>query len=135
VRNDRNKKKERTAAVKMAVLETYELSTELGLVVEKICRAHRDTFPALGQLGKYTMVGRQHSDPPGRYGKPCGHHGDIMDQLYASLWAVNKYIFLLRTAQKEVSLYNKLECPCYKCYFLNDGKPYIEVQQNVSFQL
>ncbi|CAL8259121.1 unnamed protein product [Boreogadus saida] len=55
VRNDRNKKKERTAAVKMAVLETYELSAELGLVVEKICRAHRDTFPALGQLGKYTM--------------------------------------------------------------------------------
>ncbi|KAK0149556.1 Retinoic acid receptor beta [Merluccius polli] len=54
VRNDRNKKKERTAAVKMAVLETYELTAELGLVVEKICRAHRETFPALCQLGKYT---------------------------------------------------------------------------------
>ena len=92
VRNDRNKKKERTAAVKMAVLETYELSAELGLVVEKICRAHRDTFPALCQLGKYTMVGQQHSDPSGHYGKPHGHHGDIMNQLYASLWMVKKYI-------------------------------------------
>ncbi|KAJ3597302.1 hypothetical protein NHX12_000830 [Muraenolepis orangiensis] len=54
VRSDRIKKKCRAAPVKMAVLETYELTAELGLVVEKICRAHRETFPSLCQLGKYT---------------------------------------------------------------------------------
>ncbi|XP_062321336.1 retinoic acid receptor beta-like isoform X2 [Osmerus eperlanus] len=51
VRNDRSKRKE---TVKMTVIETYELTAELGLIVEKICRAHRDTFPSLCQLGKYT---------------------------------------------------------------------------------
>lgn len=40
----------------MTVIETYELTAELGLIVEKICRAHRDTFPSLCQLGKYTTV-------------------------------------------------------------------------------
>ncbi|XP_046892081.1 retinoic acid receptor beta-like [Hypomesus transpacificus] len=52
VRNDRSKRKKET--VKMTVIETYELTAELGLIVEKICRAHRDTFPSLCQLGKYT---------------------------------------------------------------------------------
>lgn len=69
VRNDRNKKKTelRAAAVKMAVQETYELTAELGLVVEKICRAHRETFPSLCQLGKYTTVGRHGWDPSGNH--------------------------------------------------------------------
>ncbi|KAM7382973.1 hypothetical protein PAMP_002663 [Pampus punctatissimus] len=38
----------------MTIMETYELTAELGLIVEKICRAHRETFPSLCQLGKYT---------------------------------------------------------------------------------
>ncbi|XP_068179671.1 retinoic acid receptor beta-like isoform X2 [Antennarius striatus] len=54
LRNDRNRRKGRKEAVKMSVMETYELTAELGLMVEKICRAHRETFPSLCQLGKYT---------------------------------------------------------------------------------
>lgn len=54
VRNDRNKRKGKKEAVKMTIMETYELTAELGLIVEKICRAHRETFPSLCQLGKYT---------------------------------------------------------------------------------
>ncbi|XP_011484127.1 retinoic acid receptor beta isoform X2 [Oryzias latipes] len=54
VRNDRSKRKAKKEAVKMTIMETYELTAELGLVVEKICRAHRETFPSLCQLGKYT---------------------------------------------------------------------------------
>ncbi|CAL1612334.1 unnamed protein product [Knipowitschia caucasica] len=53
VRNDR-KQKGQKEAVKMTIMETYELTAELGLIVEKICRAHRETFPSLCQLGKYT---------------------------------------------------------------------------------
>ncbi|KAK2845040.1 hypothetical protein Q5P01_011699 [Channa striata] len=54
VRNDRNRRKGKQEAVKMTIMETYELTAELGLIVEKICRAHRETFPSLCQLGKYT---------------------------------------------------------------------------------
>ncbi|XP_056141663.1 retinoic acid receptor beta-like [Lampris incognitus] len=54
VRNDRKKRREKKEAVKMTIIETYELTAELGLIVEKICRAHRETFPPLRQLGKYT---------------------------------------------------------------------------------
>ncbi|TKS82554.1 Retinoic acid receptor beta [Collichthys lucidus] len=54
VRNDRNRGKGKKEAVKMTIMETYELTAELGLIVEKICRAHRETFPSLCQLGKYT---------------------------------------------------------------------------------
>ncbi|XP_070690956.1 retinoic acid receptor beta-like isoform X2 [Pempheris klunzingeri] len=54
LRNDRNKRKGKKEAVKMTIMETYELTAELGLIVEKICRAHRETFPSLCQLGKYT---------------------------------------------------------------------------------
>ncbi|GAA6217255.1 retinoic acid receptor beta-like isoform X1 [Lates japonicus] len=54
VRNDRNRRKGKKEAVKMTIMETYELTAELGLIVEKICRAHRETFPSLCQLGKYT---------------------------------------------------------------------------------
>lgn len=43
-------------AVKMTIMETYELTAELGLIVDKICTAHRETFPSLCQLGKYTTV-------------------------------------------------------------------------------
>lgn len=56
MRNDRNQRKGKKEAVKMTIMETYELTAELGLIVEKICRAHRETFPSLCQLGKYTTV-------------------------------------------------------------------------------
>lgn len=45
----------------MTIMETYELTAELGLIVEKICRAHRETFPSLCQLGKYTTVSHDKS--------------------------------------------------------------------------
>ncbi|XP_057218690.1 retinoic acid receptor gamma-like isoform X2 [Triplophysa rosa] len=53
VRNDRNKKK---IVIKEEVLqpESYELSGELEELVNKVSKAHRETFPSLGQLGKYT---------------------------------------------------------------------------------
>ncbi|KAL0984817.1 hypothetical protein UPYG_G00147340 [Umbra pygmaea] len=54
VRNDRSKRKEKKETPKMTLMETCELTAELGCVVEKICKAHRETFPSLCQLGKYT---------------------------------------------------------------------------------
>ncbi|XP_034545155.1 retinoic acid receptor gamma-like isoform X1 [Notolabrus celidotus] len=53
VRNDRNKKKK---DVKEEVLlpENYELSGELEELVNKVSKAHQETFPSLCQLGKYT---------------------------------------------------------------------------------
>ncbi|KAK7129218.1 hypothetical protein R3I94_017437 [Phoxinus phoxinus] len=53
VRNDRNKKKK---DVKDEVVppESYELSGELEELVNKVSKAHQETFPSLGQLGKYT---------------------------------------------------------------------------------
>ncbi|XP_061111617.1 retinoic acid receptor beta-like isoform X1 [Conger conger] len=52
VRNDRNKKKKEVP--KAELTESYELSAELQLIIEKIRRAHQETFPSLCQLGKYT---------------------------------------------------------------------------------
>ncbi|NXV89500.1 RARG protein, partial [Calonectris borealis] len=52
VRNDRNKKKKE---VKEEVTsESYELSPQLEELVQKVSRAHQETFPSLCQLGKYT---------------------------------------------------------------------------------
>uniref|UniRef100_A0A671MYA1 Retinoic acid receptor gamma-A-like n=1 Tax=Sinocyclocheilus anshuiensis TaxID=1608454 RepID=A0A671MYA1_9TELE len=53
VRNDRNKKKK---DVKDEVVppESYELSGELEELVNKVSKAHQETFPSLCQLGKYT---------------------------------------------------------------------------------
>ncbi|XP_077431284.1 retinoic acid receptor beta-like isoform X2 [Vanacampus margaritifer] len=57
VRNDRtsqkNAKKEEEVP-KLAIGDTYEMTAELDAIVEKICRAHRDTCPPLCQLGQYT---------------------------------------------------------------------------------
>ncbi len=55
MRNDRNKKKK---DVKDEVVppESYELSGELEELVNKVSKAHQETFPSLGQLGKYTTV-------------------------------------------------------------------------------
>ncbi|XP_063041181.1 retinoic acid receptor beta-like [Engraulis encrasicolus] len=52
VRNDRNKKKECPRAEQL--VETYELTDELEAIIEKIRKAHQETFPSLCQLGKYT---------------------------------------------------------------------------------
>ncbi|XP_018605782.2 retinoic acid receptor beta-like isoform X2 [Scleropages formosus] len=52
VRNDRNKKKKESP--KAEFTESYELTAELEAIVEKIRKAHQETFPSLCQLGKYT---------------------------------------------------------------------------------
>uniref|UniRef100_A0A8C9V8N2 Retinoic acid receptor beta n=1 Tax=Scleropages formosus TaxID=113540 RepID=A0A8C9V8N2_SCLFO len=51
VRNDRNKKKKE---ITKQVTESSELSAELEVTVDKIRKAHQETFPSLCQLGKYT---------------------------------------------------------------------------------
>ncbi|XP_067095582.1 retinoic acid receptor gamma-A [Osmerus mordax] len=53
VRNDRNKKK-KDVKEEVVLPESYELSGELEELVNKVSKAHRETFPSLGQLGKYT---------------------------------------------------------------------------------
>ncbi|CAJ1084128.1 retinoic acid receptor beta-like [Xyrichtys novacula] len=52
VRNDRNKKKKENP--KPELTESYELTAELESIIEKIRKAHQETFPSLCQLGKYT---------------------------------------------------------------------------------
>uniref|UniRef100_A0A3Q2FSK2 Retinoic acid receptor beta n=1 Tax=Cyprinodon variegatus TaxID=28743 RepID=A0A3Q2FSK2_CYPVA len=52
VRNDRNKKKKESP--KPDLSESYELTAELETIIEKIRKAHQETFPSLCQLGKYT---------------------------------------------------------------------------------
>ncbi|XP_066564555.1 retinoic acid receptor gamma-A isoform X2 [Amia ocellicauda] len=53
VRNDRNKKK-KDVKEEVALPESYELSSELEELVNKVSKAHQETFPSLCQLGKYT---------------------------------------------------------------------------------
>ncbi|XP_053554362.1 retinoic acid receptor alpha isoform X3 [Bombina bombina] len=52
VRNDRNKKKKESP--KPEVMESYILSPETEDLIEKVRKAHKETFPSLCQLGKYT---------------------------------------------------------------------------------
>ncbi|CAL8351509.1 unnamed protein product [Gadus morhua 'NCC'] len=52
VRNDRNKRKKEVKE-EVLMLESYELSVELEELVGKVSKAHQETFPSLGQLGKY----------------------------------------------------------------------------------
>ncbi|EMP33848.1 Retinoic acid receptor alpha [Chelonia mydas] len=52
VRNDRNKKKKE--APKQECSESYVLTPEVEDLIEKVRKAHQETFPALCQLGKYT---------------------------------------------------------------------------------
>ncbi|KAK5884088.1 hypothetical protein CesoFtcFv8_020351 [Champsocephalus esox] len=54
VRNDRNKKKKENP--KPELTENYELTAELETIIEKIRKAHQETFPSLCQLGKYTTI-------------------------------------------------------------------------------
>lgn len=60
VRNDRNKKK-KDVKEEVVLPENYELSGELEELVNKVSKAHQETFPSLCQLGKYTTVS---SDEP-----------------------------------------------------------------------
>ncbi|CAL8366645.1 unnamed protein product [Lota lota] len=53
VRNDRNKKKKEVKE-EVVLPESYELSGEMEELVNKVSKAHQETFPSLGQLGKYT---------------------------------------------------------------------------------
>ena len=55
VRNDRNKKK-KDVKEELVLPENYELSGELEELVNKVSKAHQETFPSLCQLGKYTTV-------------------------------------------------------------------------------
>lgn len=41
---------------KQAEVETYVLSADTEQMIERVRRAHQDTFPSLCQLGKYTTV-------------------------------------------------------------------------------
>ncbi|XP_037631378.1 retinoic acid receptor gamma-A-like isoform X3 [Sebastes umbrosus] len=52
VRNDRNKKK-KDVKEEVVLPENYELSGELEELVNKVSKAHQETFPSLCQLGKY----------------------------------------------------------------------------------
>ncbi|XP_014460226.1 retinoic acid receptor alpha isoform X1 [Alligator mississippiensis] len=52
VRNDRNKKKKDTPKPESS--ESYVVTPEVENLIEKVRKAHQDTFPALCQLGKYT---------------------------------------------------------------------------------
>lgn len=54
MRNDRNKKKKEVP--KPECSESYILTPEVGELIEKVRKAHQETFPALCQLGKYTTV-------------------------------------------------------------------------------
>lgn len=54
VRNDRTKKKKEEK--KQPDTELYVLSADMEQMIERVRRAHQDTFPSLCQLGKYTTV-------------------------------------------------------------------------------
>lgn len=54
MRNDRNKKKKEVP--KPECSESTALTPEVGELIEKVRKAHQETFPALCQLGKYTTV-------------------------------------------------------------------------------
>lgn len=61
MRNDRNKKK-KDVKEEVVLPESYELSGELEELVNKVSKAHQETFPSLGQLGKYTTVSHTHTN-------------------------------------------------------------------------
>ncbi|KTG39136.1 hypothetical protein cypCar_00017033, partial [Cyprinus carpio] len=52
VRNDRNKKKKEEK--KPECTENYTLSPDTEQMIDRVRKAHKETFPSLCQLGKYT---------------------------------------------------------------------------------
>ncbi|XP_078395188.1 retinoic acid receptor beta isoform X2 [Cetorhinus maximus] len=79
VRNDRNKKKKETP--KQECSESYTMTAELEDLIEKIRKAHQETFPSLCQLGKYTTVDFPNTDLElcpfgvrvGKWAENCGN--------------------------------------------------------------
>lgn len=55
VRNDRNKKKKEVKE-EVVVSDNYEMPPEMEELIQKVSKAHQETFPSLCQLGKYTTV-------------------------------------------------------------------------------
>ncbi|XP_040196613.1 retinoic acid receptor gamma isoform X1 [Rana temporaria] len=53
VRNDRNKKKKEVKE-EVVVSDNYEMPPEMEELIQKVSKAHQETFPSLCQLGKYT---------------------------------------------------------------------------------
>uniref|UniRef100_A0A6I8SES2 Retinoic acid receptor gamma n=1 Tax=Xenopus tropicalis TaxID=8364 RepID=A0A6I8SES2_XENTR len=53
VRNDRNKKKKEIKE-EVVVPDSYEMPPEMEELIQKVSKAHQETFPSLCQLGKYT---------------------------------------------------------------------------------
>lgn len=54
MRNDRNKKKKDEK--KQECTESYVLSPDTERMIDRVRKAHQETFPSLCQLGKYTTV-------------------------------------------------------------------------------
>ncbi|XP_062336911.1 retinoic acid receptor alpha-B-like isoform X2 [Osmerus eperlanus] len=54
VRNDRNKKKKEERKVVDLSTDIYVLSPDTEQMIERVRKAHKETFPSLCQLGKYT---------------------------------------------------------------------------------
>lgn len=54
MRNDRNKKKKDEK--KQECTESYVLSADTEQMIDRVRKAHQETFPSLCQLGKYTTV-------------------------------------------------------------------------------
>lgn len=54
MRNDRNKKKKDEK--KQECTESYVLSPDTEQMIDRVRKAHQETFPSLCQLGKYTTV-------------------------------------------------------------------------------
>ncbi|KTF74483.1 hypothetical protein cypCar_00039957 [Cyprinus carpio] len=59
VRNDRNKRKKEEK--KQECSESYVLSPDTEQMIERVRKAHQETFPSLCQLGKYTTVSQRQS--------------------------------------------------------------------------
>ncbi|XP_069614875.1 retinoic acid receptor gamma isoform X5 [Ranitomeya imitator] len=53
VRNDRNKKKKEIKE-EVVVPDNYDMPPEMEELIQKVSKAHQETFPSLCQLGKYT---------------------------------------------------------------------------------
>lgn len=54
VRNDRNKKKKDEK--KQECTESYVMTPDTEQMIDRVRKAHQETFPSLCQLGKYTTV-------------------------------------------------------------------------------
>ncbi|KPP77349.1 retinoic acid receptor beta 1'-like [Scleropages formosus] len=77
-----NKKKKE---ITKQVTESSELSAELEVTVDKIRKAHQETFPSLCQLGKYTTVSLSPQGPTLQHCQSHGPHHLVFDPCLAFL--------------------------------------------------